>query len=97
MSVVVRAYLLRGTMLWILMRLVLTMMAALAGAPMMLSASTTIALVLLVPLLTFFDITRRGESILMANLGFSLTRVLLIAAAPALIGESLVTILTRIA
>lgn len=77
--------------------MVLTMMAALGGAAVMLSATTTIVLILLIPLLTYFDIARRGEAILLANLGFSLRRVLLISTMPALVGEALVNIVTRIA
>ena len=93
---IVGAYITRGTILWVLSRLVFSMMGAIAGAPSTLSASTTIALFILIPLLMYFDIVRRGEIILVANLGFSLTHVLLISTAPALVGEALINILTAV-
>lgn len=90
-SLVVRAYLLRGALLWIVARAAITGALVLAGSDALrLSTIALVEVVLLIVALGWIETRRRGESVLLANLGVSPILFTFFFAGPALLGESMV-------
>jgi hypothetical protein len=85
---VVRAYLLRGALLWILARVAITGALVLAGGDALkLSTTALVEVVLLIVALGWIETRRRREGALLANLGVSPFLLSVFFAGPALLGE----------
>ena len=85
---VVRAYLLRGALLWIVARAAITGALVLAGGDALkLSTTALVEVVLLIVALGWIETRRRREGALLANLGVSPLILSVFFAGPALLGE----------
>jgi hypothetical protein len=94
-----RRLLIDGAVMWALLRCVHYVVGALAadqfGAPTLsIGLPASFTLVIMSGALTLLDVLRRREGILLANLGVPLRAVLVTGAVPALIGETIVAILS---
>jgi hypothetical protein len=87
---VVRAYLFRGALLWIVTRATITSALVLAGSnALRLSTAALVEVVLLIVALGWIETRRRRESALLGNLGVSPVVLSVFFGAPALLGELL--------
>ncbi|MDQ3243269.1 MAG: hypothetical protein M3Q09_06050 [Gemmatimonadota bacterium] len=82
------AYLSRGARFWLATRALMTGVFLLAGTnPLQLSTAVVVELILLSVVLAFVDTYRHHERALIANLGIRPFVLVILFAAPALIGE----------
>ena len=97
-----RKLLLDGTVVWIFIRIALPVIAALSGsgagasfAPIGLALGLpgSITLVTICGGLAMIDVLRRRESILLANLGIPLRMVFITGAIPAVVGETVTSLI----
>jgi hypothetical protein len=87
-SLVDRAYLRRGAVLWLLARALLSVVLAFADAsPLALSSQASVITIVVVTTLGFAQTMRLRESVLLGNLGVSRPMLAAFFALPALIGE----------
>jgi hypothetical protein len=87
-SLVVRAYLFRGALLWIVARAAITGALVLAGSDAVkLSTTALVEVVLLIVALGWIETRRHRETALLANLGVSPLLLSVFFAGPALLGE----------
>jgi hypothetical protein len=85
---VVRAYLFRGALLWIVARVAIAGALVLAGSDALkLSTAALVAVVMLIVALGWIETSRRREGALLANLGVSPVLLSVFFAGPALLGE----------
>lgn len=85
---VVRAYLFRGALLWIVARAAITGALVLAGSDALrLSPIVLAEIVLLIVALGWIETRRRRENVLLANLGVSPILLTFLFAGPAVLGE----------
>jgi hypothetical protein len=85
---VVRAYLFRGVLLWIVARATIAGALLLAGGDALkLSTTALVEVVLLIVALGWIETRRRREGVLLANLGVSPLMLSVFFAGPALLGE----------
>lgn len=90
---IVRAYLFRGALLWIVTRAAITGALVLAGGnALRLSTAAVVEVILLIVALGWIETRRRRESALLGNLGVPPLALSAIFAAPALLGEIVVRI-----
>jgi hypothetical protein len=90
-SLVLRTYLVRGALLWIVTRAIITGALLLAGSSALrLSPAAFIEVVLLIVALGWIETRRRHESVFLANLGVSPLVLSTLFGVPALLGELLV-------
>ena len=97
-----RRFLIDGAVIWAVLRCALFAVVIVApdrfGPPTLaLGLPASLTLVTLCGALGLLDVLRRRESILLANLGIPLRAVFLTGAVPALIGETLTTLLAGMA
>jgi hypothetical protein len=86
-----RAYLTRGALLWASIRVLAGVLFVVldsnpAHVPLIVSAS----IVSLVFALSYMDLRRRHEKVLLHNLGIPAAFVVIVAAVPAIVGESII-------
>ena len=87
-QLVVRAYLLRGAVLWIVTRAAITGVLLFTGAnALKLSIASLVEVVLLIIALEWIETNRHREHTLPGNLGVSPLLLSVFFAAPALLGE----------
>ena len=92
-TLLVSRYLLRGSVLWVGVRLMASAALALSKAdPLHLTFTATLWLVALASALGWADVQRRRESILLGNLGISPLMTIAWFTIPATIGESLLAV-----
>jgi hypothetical protein len=97
-----RRFLIDGTVIWVLLRCALYALVIVSpdrfGPPTLaLGLPASVTLVTMCGALSLLDVLRRRESILLANLGIPLRAVVVTGAIPALIGETLMTLLATMA
>ena len=97
-----RRFLIDGAVTWALLRCALVAVAVVSDDPLAaptlnLGLPASVTLVTLCGALILVDVLRRRESILLADLGIPLRAVVLTGAIPALIGETLTTLLASMA
>ena len=85
---VVRAFLFRGVLLWIVARAAIAVALVLAGGDALkLSTTALVEVALLIVALGWIETRRRREGVLLANLGVSPLLLSVFFAGPALAGE----------
>lgn len=85
---VIRAYLFRGVLLWIVTRVAITSVLLLAGVDAIkLSTAAIVEVVLLIVVLGWIETLRHRERALLGNLGVSPVLLSTFFGAPALLGE----------
>lgn len=94
---IVRAYLFRGALLWIVTRAAITGVLVLAGGnALRLSTAALIEVVLLIVALGWIETRRHRERSLLGNLGVSPLALSAFFAGPALLGEIVVRIVASV-
>jgi hypothetical protein len=89
----VQAYLLRGATLWLLTRILASVMIALADAnPLTLSARSSLLIIVVATTLGFAQTWRLHETVLLGNLGVSRAMLAIWFAVPAVVGELIVSL-----
>jgi len=87
----VRAYVLRGAILWLLARALVSMVMALADAdPFAVSVRSSVIIILVTTALGFAQTLRLREGVLLRNLGLSPAMLALYFALPGLVGELII-------
>jgi hypothetical protein len=87
-SLIVRAFLFRGALLWVVTRLTVTIFLVLAGsAAIKLSAIVFAEVIFLIVALGWIETRRRRELTLLGNLGVSPLLLTILYGVPALSGE----------
>jgi len=87
-QILLRAYLLRGVMIWLGVRMIVAAIVSLAGgSPLQLSAATSLEVVAISVILGFVEFSRRRERALLANLGVSRLILFWICLFPACVSE----------
>lgn len=87
-ALIMRAYLIRGALLWVVARAAITAALVLAGADaLILSATALVETILLIVALGWIETGRRREHDLLANLAVSPLILSFLFAVPALLGE----------
>jgi hypothetical protein len=85
---ILRAYLTRAVKLWLVSRILITVVFLFAGVdPLRLSVAAILEVVLVVVAIGFLDIRRHHESALLDNLAVSPRTLVALFAGPALAGE----------
>jgi hypothetical protein len=93
MMSLMRIYAVRGALLWVGSRALLSCLLLLAHVdPMELSVAATMSLVVGTVVLGYADISRRHERILLGNLGITHGMLVMFFALPALFGEIIVRV-----
>ena len=88
---VARKYLARGALLWLAVRLLLSVVVLMAALnPFDLSLLSSLAIVLLTTVLGLLEILRQHEFVLLRNLAVSRQTIALLCGAPAVVGETIV-------
>ena len=88
---IVRAYLTRGTALWLATRSIASAVLFLGGTdPLRISRGVAVEIVLLSVVVSVLEMKRRRESTLLANLGVRWFTIGALCVAPALVGELVV-------
>lgn len=86
--ILLRAYLLRGALIWLGVRMIVATIVFFAGgSPLQLSAATSLEVVAISVILGFVEFSRRRERALLANLGVSRLILFWICLFPACVGE----------
>ena len=86
--ILLRAYLLRGALIWLGVRMIVAVIVSLAGgSPLQLSAATSLEVVAISVILGFVEFSRRRERALVANLGVSRLVLFWMYLFPASLGE----------
>ena len=85
---IVQQYVVRGILLWVGVRALVSAVAALAGTnPLHLTPASIMLLVAAAPVLGVVDVVRRHERALLENLAVSRTALVACLAGPAMLGE----------
>lgn len=93
-----RAYLSRGAWLWLALRTLLGVLLVLSSAsPIRLSFALSASLVAAVCVLSYLDLRRRHESVLLHNLGMPVMLIVAIATVPAILAESAIKVAQALA
>ena len=92
-SFIVRAYLVRGAVVWVGARLMISAVLFLAGVnPGRVGIGVSVAIIAIAVALGFVETRRQRERVLLANLGVSLSSLATLPGAPAIAGELLVNV-----
>jgi len=90
---IARTYLVRGAVLWLLARILISAVMSLAEFnPLTLAARSSVVIILVSTLLGFAQTARLREFVLLGNLGVSRSALALYFALPALAGELIVSL-----
>lgn len=91
-SLVARALLTRGAILWLLVRALVSVVIALAdGSPLAFDARASLIIIGITVVLCYAQMFRLRESVLLGNLGVSHAALALCFGTPALLGELIVS------
>lgn len=89
---IVRAYLMRGAVLWLLARILISVVLTAANSnPFALSVRSSVIIILIATALSCVQTARLRESVLLGNLGVSRPELAAYFAVPALVGELLIS------